>query len=335
MGTPLTMNDLQAFRKDYQMLRAVPALDYRHDGNTQDALSKTMKQNRRQEKIEALGPPLDILTRNMDVDALQALRADYQELRAIPALDFVPKRVSPSKWLLQDGFDESVKGVEPESLGPPLPIFAAILEDIRAPGFSATLEEVVSALKDSTSRRGEHIQFGSKASWGDELSSQSSASDWRARSRPLTVGSLPVEYEDLQALRKDYQELRAVPGLDFQPQAMPDSCEMADPSLAMLPRSMRQHRKESSDLQGLGPPLDIVSANADMEAIQAFRANYQNLRACPALDFIPRHVRPSKWLVESTTSDDGVSLARVANSVEPKTLGPPLEFFTEQWLSAA
>jgi hypothetical protein len=144
--------------------------------------------------------------------------------------------------------------------------------------------------------------------------------------------------EALEALRKDYQELRAVPGLDCSLQhssLLHDSEEMYPISAAMKVQRTRKDSGQSGALS-FGPALSFMEDNTELQAI---REAYQtDLRPVRGLDYWiakeassvaserwePKSVNPSSWLV-------GIDSYPASKEIQRNVmLGPPLPLFESE-----
>jgi hypothetical protein len=332
-------------------------------------------------------PPLDFLgreTSEQDAERIQVCRESYQTLKAIPGLDYISQsreeiqRALEGQTFARDrkmSLDESVK---PRSTSDVLSsmVHVHVRARDRAPslnrvpsgesvrssryqtssaaaaaasahtspeqsnraersGTPISLDRATSPLERETKATSFSSCSTTQPPAGSFVSVTTCSSLQPTRQRKLLKLCARLDMEALEALRKDYQELRAVPGLDCSLQhssLLHDSEEMYPISAAMKVQRTRKDSGQSGALS-FGPALSFMEDNTELQAI---REAYQtDLRPVRGLDYWiakeassvaserwePKSVNPSSWLV-------GIDSYPASKEIQRNVmLGPPLALF--------
>jgi len=365
---------LQAFRKDYQELRAVPGLDWNtghgpwlaQGSESLYATSACMKQQNRCAELGGLPSPLPFLEENAEIETLRQFYRTTGEFSAVPGVDFPvsqkvresvtrsaasanPICITPSRWLRElDGPAPS----DPKALSrPPLDFLDETqpmhwdARDLPTAGKEgqhlATLDHAPPKDNDpepvgsvpqcpGTPPPRRKIEIDNSSPIGSSPLTRSEGSERR----------YAFQSEALRAFRKDYQELRAVPGLDWKIEHGPWLAHNSE-SLYATSACMKQHNR-CAEVGGLPPPLPFLEENAEIETLRQIYRSTGEFTAVPGVDFSvphkvqhsreqaaidenPLRITPSRWLLDCDEEVfNGPSLC------EPKALSrPPLDFLLE------
>lgn len=315
-------------------------------------------------------PPLDFLSENMrakHANAIQAVREDYQALRAVEGLDFCTTVMAagfgttqPSGIQFQEhspvdiALDGSWRAVSVGALHAQQPRDRCLQDE------SVNIPDSQKAVDTSALRAQDHNQPSPlKEPVDTALDVPHSAAGIGAPVRqkcnpslqdtsPSASGRKASERRDallseaLQAFRKDYQELRAVPGLDWNTQHGPWLTQTTEPLYATS-ACMKQHKRRA-ELGGLLLPLPepFLGESSELEALRQIYRMTGEFTAIPGVDFSPEKNYQSE--VQSALGTNSLDRLRSRwhqdhdkmsingpACCEPKALSrPPLDFLSEE-----